>query len=320
MVRETSPWEGDFLSAGGQARTVSAQDAEAVGCAEIFLWQRLASTACGHGGLRRRRDERPRGAGTPERGAPQSVGVALGRLKGPQPPARGVVGGEYGRLSDRGGEASPWVGEVCEVASAVGGGADLRLAGPVTAEQPGLRAVCRFERGDDQGEFDSSDAQTLETQYVQETGALQIPRIPFRAGALGPGSIIGTDMRTSLHRLPRGNPVPLRATRSRPHQVAGAIDTRRQPIMGTFPDARRGVVGLAPRHAASGPGGTMGTGHRDLHPPARPPAPRRRRSRGSPRPGRGHGPDGEATGRGLTPGRSRRYLGQPGRTVQKWGR
>ena len=36
---------GDFLSEGGQARTVSALDAEAVGGAEILLWQRLASTS-----------------------------------------------------------------------------------------------------------------------------------------------------------------------------------------------------------------------------------------------------------------------------------
>jgi hypothetical protein len=34
---------------------------------------------------------------------------------------------------------------------------------------------------------------------------------PSRAGALGPGSISGTDMRTALQRLPRGNPAPLRA-------------------------------------------------------------------------------------------------------------
>src|SRR6266511_777961 len=96
-------------------------------------------------------------------GAPQSAGVALGRLEIPQPPARGVAGGECGRLSDRGGESSAWLEGVREVAPAVGGGADVRLAGPVPAKQPGLRAVHRVERGDDQGEFDSSYARALET-------------------------------------------------------------------------------------------------------------------------------------------------------------
>src|SRR5512144_1036967 len=36
---------GDFLSEGEQARTVSALDTEAVGGAEVPLWQRLASTS-----------------------------------------------------------------------------------------------------------------------------------------------------------------------------------------------------------------------------------------------------------------------------------
>src|SRR5512135_1641248 len=36
---------GDFLSEGGQARTVSAVDAEAVGGAELLLLQRLASAS-----------------------------------------------------------------------------------------------------------------------------------------------------------------------------------------------------------------------------------------------------------------------------------
>ena len=40
--------------------------------------------------------------------------------------------------------------------------ADLRLAGAVSAEQSGLRVVDRFERGDDPGLLDSSDAQALE--------------------------------------------------------------------------------------------------------------------------------------------------------------
>ncbi len=61
-----------------------------------------------------------------------------GGQKIPQPPARGVAGGECGRLSDRGGESSAWLEGVREVAPAVGGGADVRLAGPVPAKQPGL--------------------------------------------------------------------------------------------------------------------------------------------------------------------------------------
>ena len=52
---------------------------------------------------------------------------------------------------------------VREAAAAVGGGADVRLAGPVPAAQPGLRAVHGVERGDDQGQFDSSHAQAIET-------------------------------------------------------------------------------------------------------------------------------------------------------------
>ena len=101
-----------------------------------------------------------------------------------------------GRLSDRGGESSARLGGVREVAPAVGGGADVRLAGPVPAEQPGLRAVHRVERGDDQGEFDSSYAQALETRSVEEAGALQIP------GITGKSYRIASQLDTSLVKPP----------------------------------------------------------------------------------------------------------------------
>src|SRR5512135_790522 len=44
-VEELVAQRGDFLSEGGQARTVLAVDAEAVGDAEVLLMQRLASAS-----------------------------------------------------------------------------------------------------------------------------------------------------------------------------------------------------------------------------------------------------------------------------------
>src|SRR5512142_2728410 len=95
----------------------------------------------------------------------------------PQSSSRRLVGGDQGWLSDRGGESSRRECGVREVAEALGGGADVRLAGPIPEEQPGLRAVHGLERGDDQDQFDSSHAQVIETRSVQDAGALQVPGI-----------------------------------------------------------------------------------------------------------------------------------------------
>jgi transposase len=117
----------------------------------------------GHRGLRLRRHDCPPRCWVTDGRAPQSAGVALGGPEGPQPPAQRLAGRDPGRLSDRGGESRSRSRGVCYVAPAVGGGADLRRAGAVSSEQPGLRAIRRVERGDDQGKLDSSNAQTLET-------------------------------------------------------------------------------------------------------------------------------------------------------------
>ena len=90
---------------------------------------------------------------------------------------RRLASRDEGRIRDRGGRPPGGERRVCEAAEAVGGGADVRLAGPVPAEQPGLRAVHGIERGDDQGQFDSSNAQTIETRSVEEGGTVQIPGI-----------------------------------------------------------------------------------------------------------------------------------------------
>jgi putative transposase len=76
------------------------------------------------------------------------------------------------------GEASRRIEGICLVASALGGGADLRVAGPISAAQPRLRAIHGFERGNDQGEFNSSDAQAIEARRSHDAGSLQIPRKP----------------------------------------------------------------------------------------------------------------------------------------------
>src|SRR5262245_53898941 len=54
-------------------------------------------------------------------------------------------------------------------APALGGGADLRLAGPVAPPVQGLRALARVERSHDPGEFDPSDATP---PYPRKTKAL----------------------------------------------------------------------------------------------------------------------------------------------------
>ena len=66
---------------------------------------------------------------------------------------------------------------LCEAAEALGGGADACLAGPVPAEQPGLRAVHGVERGNNQSQFNSSHAQAIKTGSVEEAESVQIPGI-----------------------------------------------------------------------------------------------------------------------------------------------
>ena len=56
----------------------------------------------------------------------------------------------------------------------LGGGADLRLAGSVSAEQPGLRVASRVERGVHQGLLDPSDAQVVESES-REGEPVQLP-------------------------------------------------------------------------------------------------------------------------------------------------
>src|SRR3954451_7163375 len=107
----------------------------------------LADRLRGDDRLRRRRDDRFRGAGPIDRGAPHAAGVALGRHEVPQPRAGGVAEGGGGAVPDRGGESPCRFGGVREAAPAVGGGADVRVVGSVSASQPGLRAVQRVEQG-----------------------------------------------------------------------------------------------------------------------------------------------------------------------------
>ena len=110
-------------------------------------------------------------------GAPQAIEEDLGRWEVQQSSPPGVVSRDEGRVRDRGGRPPGGERRVCQVAEALGGGADARLAGPIPAEQPGLRALHGFQRGDDQGLFDSSHAQAIETRSVEEGGTVQIPGI-----------------------------------------------------------------------------------------------------------------------------------------------
>ena len=67
-----------------------------------------------------------------------------------------LAGEVRGRLSDRGGGPSGRVEGVREAAEALGGRADVRLAGAISPEQPGLRVLHQHQRVDDPDQLDSS--------------------------------------------------------------------------------------------------------------------------------------------------------------------
>ena len=90
------------------------------------------------------------------------AGVGLGRQQVPQPPPLRLPGGLRGRVPDRGDRPPGGERGLREAAEPLGGGADLRLAGPVPAEQPQLRAAHAQQRGDARGQLDSSYAQIIE--------------------------------------------------------------------------------------------------------------------------------------------------------------
>ncbi|HEX8199603.1 MAG TPA: IS5 family transposase [Isosphaeraceae bacterium] len=97
----------------------------------------------------------------------------------------------------------------------LGGGADLRLAGTPSAEQPGLRAVCRAERGDAPNQFDSSHAPTLETRSIQYAAAFPVPENTGKRRPERPS--IARAVREPDRRLAAapGGPAPARASRRR---------------------------------------------------------------------------------------------------------
>ena len=64
---------------------------------------------------------------------------------------------------------------VREAAEALGGGADLRLAGPVSAAQQGLRVVPRVERGVGPDQRDRRDAEEAGPRRETEASPLQVP-------------------------------------------------------------------------------------------------------------------------------------------------
>ena len=70
------------------------------------------------------------------------------------------LGGD-GAVTDRSRRAAAGVGRLREGTKAVGRGADVRLDRPVPAEQPRLRTVPAFQRGDDHDRVDSSNAQAI---------------------------------------------------------------------------------------------------------------------------------------------------------------
>ena len=103
----------------------------------------LAAGGRGHGGLGRRRDGGPDGAGrlTAEHRSRLEKVWADGKYRNHALDAWLVA--DEGGVRDRGGETPGGERGVREAAQAMGGGADVRLAGPVSAEQPGLRVVRR---------------------------------------------------------------------------------------------------------------------------------------------------------------------------------
>ena len=103
----------------------------------------VAAGRGGLGGVGRRRDVRPRGAGPADGRAPQPVGVDLGRRQVPQPPPGSLAGEGGGRVPGRGDRRPARRRGVREAAEALGGGADVRLDRAISAEQPGLRVVHR---------------------------------------------------------------------------------------------------------------------------------------------------------------------------------
>ena len=138
----------------------------------------VAAGRRGDGRLGRRRHDRPRGAGPTDGRAPDPAEERSGPTGSTATITSNgwLVKTEAGYVIEVVGRPAGSVGFV-KLPQAVGGGADVRLAGPVPAAQPGLRAVHRVERGDDQGQFDSSHAQALETRSVEEADAVQIPEI-----------------------------------------------------------------------------------------------------------------------------------------------
>ena len=91
-------------------------------------------------GLGRRRHVRPRGALPADGRAPQPAEEHLGRREVPQPSPPRLAEGDRGGVCGRGGRASEGECRVRGAAAALCRGADVRLAGPVPAAQPGLRA------------------------------------------------------------------------------------------------------------------------------------------------------------------------------------
>ena len=95
-----------------------------------------------------------------------------------QEPYRGRLDvADEGEIGDRGRGATSGQRGVREAAQAMGGGADVRLAGAISEEQPGLRVLRGVERVDDQGLLDSSHAQIVESGCIEEGGFVQIPQI-----------------------------------------------------------------------------------------------------------------------------------------------
>ena len=100
---------------------------------------------------------RRRAVPAPERG--------VGRFEAPQPRAQRLGGGAAGTgLEDRGGATARRGGGVRAAAEAVGRGADVRLARPGTAAEPGLRAADRFQRKYDSDSGHTTPAQPARTQ------------------------------------------------------------------------------------------------------------------------------------------------------------
>ncbi len=119
----------------------------------------LAAGGAGDEGRRGRRRRRPPGAGPVDVPAfPAAAAGASGqRLR---PLRLAGLGGGAGPLPTDVGEATAGGRRFRAAAAALGGGADVRLAGPLPAAQPRLRAQDRVERGHDPDQYDSSHGPT----------------------------------------------------------------------------------------------------------------------------------------------------------------